>query len=369
MAKLVELETVENLNFLPDSGYVNTTLTENDGKLLELCKKSDGSIATLAIVSGGGTANYYKCASVVNEKNAPFLQQFSSDKSYKLTRHSDMDYELHYAVDDGTLEFWLYVYSYIRDDGEICYCENIANNPRDAYLIYPYRTNYSLRSGYYLYADFEYTLGSLGYRDIQEWSGNKAILTDGVYSFEENVTSGLTYGTGFTPVVGTVYDVEALMSCNLYLGGYQWIRFQINNIRNGYGYAQAAEFVLFDASGNEISCSELGLVKTSSNTTQVGGGSIASMFDGVKNDLYNVWCFEFFAGGYTEGEFRSKINLAKYPSYGWYTAGDLPERDPVSWSVYVSRNGTDWEMVSNISEYPTTDRFALAGKWSFDKVD
>ena len=201
------------------------------------------------------------------------------------------------------------------------------------------------------------------------WTGYLAVLEDGAYSFETNVTEGLTFGGGFTPVVGNVYDAEALMSCNLYLGGYQWIRFQINNIRNGYGYAQAAEFVLFDASGNEISCSELGLVKTSSNTTQVGGGSIASMFDGVKNDLYNVWCFEFFAGGYTEGEFRSKINLAKYPSYGWYTAGDLPERDPVSWSVYVSRNGTDWEMVSNISEYPTTNRFALAGKWSFDKVD
>jgi hypothetical protein len=39
------------------------------------------------------------------------------------------------------------------------------------------------------------------------WTGYKAVLTDGVYSFEESVTEGLTYGgAGFTPEIGAVYN-------------------------------------------------------------------------------------------------------------------------------------------------------------------
>jgi hypothetical protein len=41
------------------------------------------------------------------------------------------------------------------------------------------------------------------------WTGYKAVLTDGVYSFEESVTSGLTY-TAITPVIGRVYTADAL---------------------------------------------------------------------------------------------------------------------------------------------------------------
>ena len=41
------------------------------------------------------------------------------------------------------------------------------------------------------------------------WAGYKAVLTGGVYSFEEAVTEGLTYGTAFTPVISKVYDACA----------------------------------------------------------------------------------------------------------------------------------------------------------------
>ena len=44
---------------------------------------------------------------------------------------------------------------------------------------------------------------------IQLWSGNKAVLTDGVYTFEEAVTEGLTFGNGFTPEVGKIYNGDA----------------------------------------------------------------------------------------------------------------------------------------------------------------
>lgn len=41
------------------------------------------------------------------------------------------------------------------------------------------------------------------------WTGYKAVLTDGVYSFEETVTEGLTYGNSFTPSVNVIYNQDA----------------------------------------------------------------------------------------------------------------------------------------------------------------
>lgn len=51
------------------------------------------------------------------------------------------------------------------------------------------------------------------------WTGFRAVLTDGVYSFEGAATEGLTYGNGLTPVVDSIYDAEALVYVNrLWLG-------------------------------------------------------------------------------------------------------------------------------------------------------
>ena len=52
------------------------------------------------------------------------------------------------------------------------------------------------------------------------WTGYKAVLTtdaDGkkYYEFEETITEGLSYGYGFTPIVGKVYDREAMVEAQL----------------------------------------------------------------------------------------------------------------------------------------------------------
>jgi hypothetical protein len=48
------------------------------------------------------------------------------------------------------------------------------------------------------------------------WTGYKAVLTDGVYIFEDAVTEGLSYGAGFTPTVGKVYDSNASACAKLF---------------------------------------------------------------------------------------------------------------------------------------------------------
>ena len=43
------------------------------------------------------------------------------------------------------------------------------------------------------------------------WTGYKAVLSNGAYTFESTVTSGLTYGSGFTPEVGQIYPDSSLI--------------------------------------------------------------------------------------------------------------------------------------------------------------
>ncbi len=53
------------------------------------------------------------------------------------------------------------------------------------------------------------------------WTGYKAVLSGGAYSFEDAVTEGLTFGDGLTPVVKGIYDDGALIEVSkLYQGVY-----------------------------------------------------------------------------------------------------------------------------------------------------
>ena len=44
----------------------------------------------------------------------------------------------------------------------------------------------------------------------QTWTGYKAILVNGAYNFQQTVTSGLSYGDGFIPIVDKIYTDGAL---------------------------------------------------------------------------------------------------------------------------------------------------------------
>ena len=50
------------------------------------------------------------------------------------------------------------------------------------------------------------------------WTGYKAVLSGGIYNFSSSVTSGLSYGSGFTPEVGKVYADGAMVIAQLYDG-------------------------------------------------------------------------------------------------------------------------------------------------------
>ena len=58
------------------------------------------------------------------------------------------------------------------------------------------------------------------------WTGYKAVLNNGVYSFESTATTGLAY-TSVTPVVGQIYSADALITASYLYGqfvGYTFMR-------------------------------------------------------------------------------------------------------------------------------------------------
>jgi hypothetical protein len=48
------------------------------------------------------------------------------------------------------------------------------------------------------------------------WTGYKLVLTDGFYEKAETLTDGLTFGTGYKPSVGTVYNADATIKVGKY---------------------------------------------------------------------------------------------------------------------------------------------------------
>lgn len=55
--------------------------------------------------------------------------------------------------------------------------------------------------------------------DNKTWTGYKAVLADGVYSFEETLTEGLTYGSALRPAVDGIYDeFSRIQIAKLYQG-------------------------------------------------------------------------------------------------------------------------------------------------------
>lgn len=50
------------------------------------------------------------------------------------------------------------------------------------------------------------------------WTGYLAVLTNGVYTFQQTATTGLVYGTAHTPAVGKVYSSDCTVRGDMYIG-------------------------------------------------------------------------------------------------------------------------------------------------------
>ena len=58
------------------------------------------------------------------------------------------------------------------------------------------------------------------------------------------------------------------------------------------------------------------------------------------------------------------VDFSTYNKYKRYTANDAYQRDPISWTISVSNDGSNWTEVSSVSNASiTTSRNTLAWTW------
>lgn len=159
---------------------------------------------------GGGSATgsmeFYKCAAVsgledaylvsgagTEAVNGNYLKTGEMYSGQDIWKHETANYYMFY---DGTRWFI----------GDNC----PPNSYSDLYYIYssdPTNPYWSYGTGMREPPTVSKTQIKTG---EDTWSGYKAVLTDGVYSFEDTLTEGLSY-TSVTPKVGGIYSADALI--------------------------------------------------------------------------------------------------------------------------------------------------------------
>lgn len=157
-----------------------------DNATLYQCADAVGSL------SGGTSAEYYKCASVAKSDtlsvNIPNNAELSGVYTYNSSNGRYVNTNGAFFLHDGN--YWVLVgtngYYY-------CQSDEIASDttPVDA-------TGWKLSSGSMDAIDMTVTIPST-------WSGYKAVWGDNGYTISDNLTEGLVY-SGMTPQVGTIYD-------------------------------------------------------------------------------------------------------------------------------------------------------------------
>lgn len=207
--------------------------------------------------------------------------------------------------------------------------------------------------------------------DSSKWTGYKATqLDDGTWSFAEEVTTDLSF-TEITPEVDSIYSYDALVRVKLWTGSIscKYLRFQIRATKlDDPDAVQMSEFKLIDNSDAEVSLSSLGTVTvTASPNTTSSSESLTNLIDDNAN---TKWCNTAYTPPTNVYfEFSEPVDdlLSVYKGYCWYTANDGSYRDPVSWTIFVSEDGSTWEQIAKVENASITeDRSALAGTWEWN---
>lgn len=141
---------------------------------------------------------------------------------------------------------------------------------------------------------------------------------------------------------------------------YRYIRFVIDAKRgNNDNYTQLSMFQFLDVDNNVYSYPSGTTVSTSMSNYSSSEGP-DNILDGNVNTKF---CCPWSAGGYLQINLggSDSIDISKYSRFRWYTANDADWRDPTSFRVLFSTDGTNFiEGVTVTNASITTSRHALA---------
>lgn len=144
---------------------------------------------------------------------------------------------------------------------------------------------------------------------------------------------------------------------------YRYIQFVIHAVRGGGAdsYTQLSRLEFVDKSGN-IYQYPLGTTVATNMTGYAATESPINIIDGNVNTKF---CVPYISDGYFTIDLgiSNSIDLSQYSSFQWYTANDGDWRDPVSFSMWFSVDGSSFEKAVTVTDAQITkDRYALAYK-------
>ena len=138
--------------------------------------------------------------------------------------------------------------------------------------------------------------------------------------------------------------------------GYRYIRWTITANRSNPGSTQAADFNI------RFNTTNISMVSSTVTAPDVaaGGAPVTNLKDGNVN---TKWAF-------IEALPKSAIfdmgSIVIFNGYRWFTANDESARDPVSWTVSGSNDGTNYNTLHTVNNHAvTTTRLTEVGPFSF----
>lgn len=143
---------------------------------------------------------------------------------------------------------------------------------------------------------------------------------------------------------------------------YQYIKWAITADRWADPRAtQASEFEICDS--NWLKMQRPAWTTISANHSwAVSSESIDKLIDG---SVYTKYCTPYNPDIIITISLWSTVDFSVYNTYKWYTANDAPERDPVSRTIELSNDQSNWVTVDTVSDANiTTSRYALAFTWT-----
>jgi len=200
---------------------------------------------------------------------------------------------------------------------------------------------------------------TLTFDDVPTANSNNPVKSGGVYSALTDKATMLTGVT--TPTQSEGEDGDVYLKLGFDSLSFKYIRFKVNAIKSG-SLTQMARFKFWDSSDNALSYP---------TGTQVVSDPSSTGAEGVQNLITDSG--KFLVTGLPTVTFTfpddALLDLSTYIKYGWYTANDQPSRDPVSWELSASNDGTTWLSLDSVvnAEVPDT-RSVLAFKGEYKQL-
>lgn len=138
----------------------------------------------------------------------------------------------------------------------------------------------------------------------------------------------------------------------------RYFKLEIYKNRGNTNVTQLSKIDITDANGTIYSWSN-NATATSNITPASASESADKLIDGSTNTKL---CVNNFTPSSESPlivtiDASENIDFSVYNKWDWYTANDASERDPITYTLYASQNGTNWEEIDTVvDEIPTSAR-------------